>query len=638
MHRKYWIILFFSFLIGCKSQALPENNTEFSVTPFLLLKSDHSVVKNYNATLEIKSTENATYHIRKVVTILSPEAKESGKLILPYGGFQDILNLEGALYSKDGELIRRLHEDEGMDISLSGGYTLYQDTRLKIYELYHEAYPYTVVYDYEIALDGLLSLPAFYPQNGNQYVENARLEVHVPKNMNLKYHSFNLDEIVLKRSDEQDSVFIWQVQDLEPLKSEPYGPSFADITPKILLAIESFKMAGTEGEMDSWNSFGQWYYSLAKNRNELPESVKREVMTIFENAGDRKEGIEDLYEYMQNKTRYVSIQLGLGGWQPYEAMFVEQKGYGDCKALTNYMQAILNHVGVEAYPVLIKNGNRYSDIATDFPSNQFNHVILWIPEADTIWLESTSQTIPFNYIGLSNSDRHGLAITPDSSFLIKTPAYDYRVNRMNERANLKLDGTGKAEINIQRAYSGYYIDQLYGELAGKSKSWRIKWAYEHLPFDSFDINEINFSDIDNKESEPVISFEVSDVRFAAKTGSRLFIPVNKMNTWKDKFPAMNEARKDDVYLDFSFRESNSTTFELPDGYMVEAMPESIEFETGFSRYQLKIVLKENNKIEIYRELELTKKIVPAEKYDELRKFFLAVEEYDSKNIVLIKSS
>lgn len=637
MYRNYLIPVLLFMFIGCKTQSLPEINTEFSASPLLFLKSEQSVVKNYDAKLQINSSEYATYHIRKVVTILNPEARDSGKLILPYGGFQNINNVEGALYSENGKLIRRLHEDDGMDLSLSEGYTLYQDTRLKIFELYHDDYPYTVVYDYEIALKGLLSLPTFYPQSRNQYVEKARLEVRIPRDLNLNFHSSNVAETVLKSSSEQDSVFVWQLKDLEPLKQEPYGRSFVEATPSILLAIETFKMADSEGKMDSWNSFGQWYYSLAKNRNELPIPVQREVETIFENAGDRRQGIKELYEYMQNKTRYVSIQLGLGGWQPYEATFVEEKGYGDCKALTNYMQAILHHVGVEAYPVLIKNSTENTDIVTEFPSNQFNHVILWVPEADTIWLESTSQTIPFNYIGLGNSDRHGLAVTPDSSFLIKTPLYDHRSNRTNEVTSLQLDREGKAVMNIRRSYSGYYIDQLFGNLAGKSKSGRIKWVYENLPFDTFDIDEINFSDLDNKESEPVLSFDISNVRIASKTGSRLFVPVNKLNKWQDEFPAMTDARDEEVYLDFSFREVNSTTLKLPEGYVVEAMPKSIELETDFSTYHLKLDRNKNNEIEITRVLEITEKLLPAEKYDELRDFFLSVDEYDSKNIVLNKS-
>lgn len=637
MYRKYLVLIFLSFLIGCTSQRLPESNAEYAVSPLLLLKSDHSVVQGYNAKLQINSTEHATYHIRKVTTVLSADARDNGEHILPYGGFQDIVHVEGALYNKDGELIKRLNKNDGRDFSLSSGYTLYQDTRIKSYELYHNDYPYTVVFEYEIELNGLLNLPDFYPQSRNEYVESARLEVRSPQNLKLKHRALHISNKVDRRAEGQDSVFVWQMKDLKPLEKEPYGKSFVEVTPRVLLATEHFRMADTEGELDSWNSFGRWYYRLSEGRNELPESTKREVSAIFDNASDRKQGIKDLYEYMQNKTRYVSIQLGIGGWQPFEAMYVEEKGYGDCKALTNYMQAILNYVGVEAYPVLIKNGTGIPDIVTDFPSSQFNHVILWVPEEDTIWLESTSQTIPFNYIGYSNSDRHGLAVTPDSSFLIKTPVYDYRTNKMNSKYEFVLDIDGNAKISIQRSYSGYYLDKLLGNIAKKSDSGREKWAHEQFLLNSFELESADFSDIDKRKKEPVLSFEILNSRFASKTGSRLFIPVQKLGKWEKEFPEMKNKRNQDVDLIYSFRNESNSTIRLPDGYEVEAIPEPDEIKTDFGNYSMNIISNGNGEIEISRVLEIRKRIVAANKYEELRNFYTRVNENDSKNIVLVSS-
>jgi len=67
----------------------------------------------------------------------------------------------------------------------------------------------------------------------------------------------------------------------------------------------------------------------------LPETTKQKVTELTKNAKSREEKARLLYEYVQNKTRYISIQLGIGGFQPFEARVVDETGYGDCKALSN---------------------------------------------------------------------------------------------------------------------------------------------------------------------------------------------------------------------------------------------------------------------------------------------------------------
>ncbi len=633
--RRFFIGLFI-LVAGCSTQKLPESNPEFSLSPLLFLKSDHSVVKTYNADLEIRTNERATYHVRKVTHIMSDDARDMGELVIPYGGFQEIISVEGAIYSSSGKLIRRLAKGDATDVSLSRGYTLYQDTRIKIYELYHDDYPYTVVYDYEIELNGLLSLPTFYPQNRNQYVESARLNVKIPKELNLRYRELKSESIASKSMIGQDSVFKWEYKELTPLKSEPYGRSFSEVTPKVLLALESFKMGKSEGRLDSWDSFGEWYYKLAEGRNELPESVKKEVTSIYESAPDKREGIKRLYEYMQDKTRYVSIQLGIGGWQPFDARFVEEKGYGDCKALTNYMQAILNYVGVKAYPVLIKNGISETDIVTDFPSNQFNHVILWVPKADTIWLESTSQTIPFNYIGYSNSDRHGLAITPDSSFLVKTPIYDYRINKLSHKTHIKLDREGDVELDVRSSYSGYYLDELLSNIAKKSNKDRQRWFHEQFASNFLEIKSADFSSIDDRQSEPELHMKIENSNYATRMGNRLFIPVNRLNRLDKTLPALDKDRTEPVNFAYSFQERDTSVVELPEGFKVEATPDPIRLFTDFGLYNLNIRNLDKDRIAIERSIVLKEKRFPPERYQELVDFFAQVKSNDRKNIVLIE--
>ena len=47
--------------------------------------------------------------------------------------------------------------------------------------------------------------------------------------------------------------------------------------------------------------------------------MKAEILKLIEGASTNLEKIEILYRYLQENTRYVSVQLGIGGWQTFDA-------------------------------------------------------------------------------------------------------------------------------------------------------------------------------------------------------------------------------------------------------------------------------------------------------------------------------
>ena len=58
-------------------------------------------------------------------------------------------------------------------------------------------------------------------------------------------------------------------------------------------------------------------------------------------------------------------RVGIGGWQPLDANFVSKKGYGDCKALTNYMFSLLKEVGINSYYTIVKAGQYKRHLVED---------------------------------------------------------------------------------------------------------------------------------------------------------------------------------------------------------------------------------------------------------------------------------
>ena len=519
------------------------------------------------------------------------------------------------------------------DFSAASSYSLYEDTRMRLYQLYHHKYPYTVVYEYKVRYDGLINLPSWYPQGENQYVEKATLNVSAPAGLEVRFHSENLDAEPERLFEGNRAILKWSLHDMKSPSVEPYGPPWVRQVPRVLLALDEFRIEDQPGEMDSWENFGKWYFNLSKNRDQLPESTKREVQQLVAGIEDRETKVRQLYRYMQGRTRYVSVQLGLGGWQPYKAEYVDRNGYGDCKALTNYMQALLASVDIEAYPVLIRNGLSVPPLITDFPSSQFNHVVLSIPGPDTLWLESTSQSLPFNYLGVSNSDRLGLMVTENGGKLVKTPAYGPQINRKETRAIVRLGLNGDAELEIRRTYSGAYLDMILSTLAHQSERERRRWLYDNIGINGVEILETDFSSVDRKERVVQVIYTLRTPAFASKTGSRLFVPVNRVNAWSEKLPR-DVSRTRDIHLDYPFSQVDRFEIAIPRGYGIEALPDGVRLETEFGSFENVIEQDTGNRILFSRKLILHRKRVPAEQYDELRSFFNNVTTADAGNLVL----
>ena len=116
----------------------------------------------------------------------------------------------------------------------------------------------------------------------------------------------------------------------------------------------------------------------------LPEKLKQKITDLTKECKTDKDKIKALYNYMGDNTRYVSIQIGIGGLQPMEASKVFSTGFGDCKALSNYMMAMLQETGIPAYNTIInsKSESLFEDFAS---AGQTDHEILTVPlENDTL--------------------------------------------------------------------------------------------------------------------------------------------------------------------------------------------------------------------------------------------------------------
>ena len=342
-----------------------------------------------------------------------------------------------------------------------------------------------------------------------------------------------------------------------------------------------------------------------------------------------------LYEFLQSKTRYVSIQLGIGGFQPFSALDVDKNGYGDCKALSNYMIALLEEVGVPANYSLIRAGESEADILNDFVSSQFNHVIVSVPnEADTIWLECTSQNNPYGYLGSFTGDRQALSINNSHAKVVKTIEYSAEDNIQSRTAEVTVTSTGDAKATVKTRYAGLqYENGNLNYVLGNNYDDQKKWVLKNTSIPTFDV--VNFSFTDHKDKMPYadVSLELSLRKLASVSGKRLFLTPNLMNR-STYVPEKTEKRINDIVLKMAYIDYDTIKFQIPDDIYVEHLPNPIEIKSQFGEYEASFAIDQGSVLYI-RKMKKNKGRFPAEAYQELTDFYKSINKADNTKLVFL---
>ena len=119
-------------------------------------------------------------------------------------------------------------------------------------------------------------------------------------------------------------------------------------------------------------------------------------------------------------TRYVGLEFGIHGFQPYKVTQVLARKFGDCKDKATLMIALLREAGIDAELVLLRTrrGGRIEPAPASLAV--FDHAIAYVPKLD-LYLDGTAE---FSGVAELPSQDQGvtvLRVGPRGSTLTETP-------------------------------------------------------------------------------------------------------------------------------------------------------------------------------------------------------------------------
>jgi hypothetical protein len=368
---------------------------------------------------------------------------------------------------------------------------------------------------------------------------------------------------------------------------------------------------------------------------DLPNETKMKVKAL---VGDEKDPIKKaklIYNFVQQKVRYISIQVGIGGWKPMLASDVDRLGYGDCKALTNYTKALLDVVNVPSYYTILYGDRKKLSIQSEFVSMQGNHVILSIPNGDNYtWLECTSQDDPFGYQGTFTDDREVLVIKPDGGEIVRTKVYEDNGNTQVSKGTYALSTNGdfSGKITIASEGSQYNQKALIENRQPIEKESHYKEYWGHI--NNLKIIKTSFSN-DKDKIRLTENVAIEAVNYGSLTSNKLIFVVNAFNK-TNAYVKRIRNRKNPLEIQRGFLDEDEITITLPSGFSTEFLPENYELNSKFGNYKTEIIKTDTANLVYKRTLFVKKGLYSNKEYDEYRLFTEQISRNDNAKIILTK--
>lgn len=635
MKITFFGLFFFLFITLSSAQKVEYT---FATIADSLKENANAVVRFDQTDITILSQRSMNAKNHRVVTVLNEKGFDAIQASEYYDKSTSVKNIEAIIYDAFGKEIKRIKRKDFKDQSVVGGGTLFSDSRYIYLDYTPISYPFTVDFNSEVQTSSTAFLPTWMPLRGfYTSIEQSSLNVIYPSDLGFKKKEFQFSGFSIKKTTDTNTQLSYVATNIIAQKKEDYSPSYRDLFPKVMMGLERFHLEGVDGTATNWTDFGKWYSEkILAGTTDLPEETKAKIKAI---VGDEKDPVKKaklVYDFVQKKSRYVSIQVGIGGWKPMLATDVDRLGYGDCKALTNYTKALLQAVDVPSYNTVLYGDTYKTNIQSDFVSMQGNHMILSIPNGNRyIWLECTSQDDPFGYQGNFTDDRDVLIIKPEGAEIVRTTIYEDLGNTQKDKGTYTIDEKGdfSGSIVIISEGSQYSSKAKVENLLPTEKESHYKDYWSNI--NNLKLGKITFNN--NKEN---IRFtedvQLSAMSYATISANKMIFTVDAFNQSSGNVKRIRN-RKNPFQLQRGYLDTDEIEINLPAGFSIEFLPTNYELKGKFGEYKTEIIKKENNKLIYKRSMFLNKGKYSSKEYDEYRLFMEQVSRNDNAKIILTKN-
>ena len=612
-------------------------------------KTVNAVVLQNEETVTLDSSGKLITTDNYAVKILTREGKKEAVAVAFYlVNFGKVRDMQAWIIRPDGTA-KSYGKKEIID-HISDPDDVYDEGRVKIINAIGDV-DTGYIFGYSVTTE---DSPLFYQDRYNFQLDlptlMSRYTLNLPAGWKANSLTFNYPDVKPRVA---GSSYTWEVRDLPPIKDEPLSPSFMNIAPRMVVnygpedASQSVNKAFT-----NWTDVSKWGTTLHEPQVIVDDAVAIKARDLTANAKTELEKIQAIGKFVQN-LQYISIDIGVGygnGMKPRPSTMVLGRGYGDCKDKANLMRALLKSLKIEAYPVAIYSGDP-DFVRKEWASpRQFNHCIIAIRVSDgtvvptvitdaklgrLMIFDATDQYTPVGDLPDYLQGSLALIMAGENGGLVQMPVTPAAFNALNRNTEVNLLADGSITGTISERSTGQssaYARRLFRSLSGSDYNQAVeRWLTRGATAAQLVKLTSNDKQIDAGFD---LDVEFSAPRYGQVMQDRLMVFKPVIASRTSSIYLTEKTRSHPVMLESeSFTET--ATFKLPVGFVVDEMPDAVNLSTNFGKYSTKYEVKDG-KLLFTRVLVMTRTSVPVDKYNEVRDFYSKMMDAEQAPVVLLR--
>lgn len=598
---------------------------------FVYLLDDGVVIYQANGTYK------QTY--RQVAQILTQDAVENwAEQSFSYEpGHQKLTVNWIRVVKPNGEVVtaEAAHKQDS-DIPATMGNPVYADRKVRRYSL--SGVSVGTIVDYSFTLEELKpyrpadfltswSITTGLPTQRSRYI------LDVPANLKMNILERNVANPKKVVTANGRRVYTWAASDLKKPKSEPFAADSNGVFQSVLVSAPT-----------SWQDISKWYAGLAHDRYVLTPELETKLHELVADAHTLSDSLSAVQRWVAQDIRYVSLSLGIGGYQPRPPAEVFRTQYGDCKDKATIFVTMAQRMGVEAYPVLLSAGG---EVERSLPSiDQFNHAIAAVKLGGKyMYVDLTSDLTPWSALPGSDQGQFALVVHPDGhADEVTLPEDPPSVNLSQTSFKGELTHDGLVNLHYTERAEGlrqYGLRGLFTSPMDSTKRDRFIRALAGNTYPGATGDSLVIFDGKDLKAKPEIRMAVHGGQAAKVSGQTAILslpPSFSSMAGLQTLATQLESGKPRVYpIDVEsvigpIVGVSELVLELPEGWRAD-LPENVTAESAYGSYRAEYS-QNGRELTLRRRMEGRRGVKPPEDVDALIAWLRAVAKDDVQYIVL----